>query len=100
MPQISFEESKYNEIIRLDKKAGWYKGSAMASANLPAYLQEPRGKAKLGIPSLEEEIAAYRKGYAEGLAARQDGKRGPDNPYSYDNIVRRMAIEQGSTPRH
>ena len=92
MPQATFQETKYDEIIRLDTKDGWYNGNRMASAELPAYLQEPRGKSKPGIPTLEEEIAAYQKGYAEGMAARQDGKVGPDNPFSHDNILRRMAL--------
>ncbi len=92
MPQATFQEIKYDEIIRLDTKDGWYNGNRMASAELPPYLLEPRGKSKPGIPTLEEEIAAYRKGYAEGMAARQDGKRGPENPYTRDNILRRMAL--------
>lgn len=93
MPQITFEESKYDEIIRLDTKAGWYNGNKMASADLPAYLLESRGKAKPGIPTLDEEINAYHRGYAEGVAARQEGKRGPENPYTHDNVLRRLALE-------
>lgn len=98
MPQITFEETKYDEIIRLDTKAGWYNGNRISSSELPAYLQEPRGKSKRGIPTLDEEIAAYQKGYAEGMAARQEGKRGPENPYTHDNVLRRMAIERGIDP--
>ena len=71
MPQITFEESKFDEIIRLVTKDGWYKGNAKAPADLPNYLLEPRGKTKPGIPTFDEEITAYRKGYAEGMAARQ-----------------------------
>jgi hypothetical protein len=93
MPQITFEETKYDEIIRLDTKDGWYNGNRMASAELPPYLLEPRGKSKPGIPTMDEEIAAYQKGYAEGMVARQEGKRGPENPYTRDNILRRMALE-------
>lgn len=93
MPQSTFEESKYDEIIRLHAKNGWYNGNRMSSAELPAYLQEPRGKSKAAIPTLDEEIAAYQRGYAEGAAARQDGKRGPDNPYSHDNVLRRLALK-------
>ena len=93
MPQITFEETKYDEIIRLDTKDGWYRGNRMESEDLPGYLLEPRGKIRPGIPTLDEEIAAYRKGYAEGALARQEGKQGPENPYSHDNILRRMAIE-------
>ena len=93
MPQITFEETKYDEIIRLDTKDGWYNGNRMASAELPGYLLEPRGKTGPGIPTLEEEIDAYHRGYAEGEAARQEGKRGPDNPYSHDNVLRRLALK-------
>jgi hypothetical protein len=90
MQQITFEESKFDEIIRLVTKDGWYKGNAKAPADLPNYLLEPRGKTTPGIPSLDEEITAYRKGYAEGMAARQEGKTGPDNPYSHDNVLLRL----------
>jgi len=93
MPQITFQETKYDEIIRLDTKAGWYNGNRMVSADLPVYLLETRGKAKPGIPTLEEEIAAYQQGYAEGMAAREEGKIGPDNPYSHDNVLRRLTLE-------
>lgn len=93
MPQITFEETKYDEIIRLDTKDGWYNGNRMASAELPGYLQVSRGKTGRGIPTLEEEIDAYERGYAEGMAARQDGKIGPENPYTHDNILRRMALD-------
>lgn len=93
MPQITFEESKFDEIIRLVTKDGWYNGNRMAPADLPNYLLEPRGKTKPGIPSLEEEIAAYHRGYAEGMAAREEGKIGPDNPYSHDNVLRRLVLE-------
>ena len=34
----------------------------------------PGGKSKPGIPTLEEEIDAYHRGYAEGALARQEGK--------------------------
>ncbi|MGV0952411.1 MAG: hypothetical protein ACOYB3_17240 [Azonexus sp.] len=90
MPQIELVESDYERIIRLHKKNGWYSGNRLASAELPGYLQVPRGKTGRGIPSLEEEIDAYHRGYAEGAAARQEGKRGKENPYSHDNIVRRL----------
>ena len=93
MPQIDLEETDHERIIRLDTKDGWYNGNRMASAELPGYLQVPRGKTGRGIPTLEEEIDAYHRGYAEGMAARQDGKRGPENPYTRDNILRRMALE-------
>ena len=93
MPQITFEETKYDEIIRLDTKDGWYNGNRMTSAELPAYLLEPRGKSKPGIPAMDEEIAAYQQGYAEGMAAREEGKIGPDNPYSHDNVLRRLALK-------
>ena len=66
MPQITFEETKYDEIIRLDTKDGWYNGNRMASAELPGYLQVPRGKTGPGIPTLEEEIDAYRAGICRG----------------------------------
>ena len=92
MPQIELEESDHERIIRLHKN-GWYSGNRLESAELPSYLQVPRGKAGPGIPTLDEEIAAYWKGYAEGTVARQDGKRGPDNPYSHDNVLRRLALE-------
>jgi hypothetical protein len=90
MPQITLEETDHERIIRLHTKNGWYSGNAMASAELPGYLLEPRGKTGPGIPTLEEEIDAYRRGYAEGAAARQEGKRGPENPYTHDNILRRL----------
>lgn len=93
MPQITFEESKYDEIIRLVTKDSWYNGNKMASAELPPYLLEPRGKSKPGIPTMDEEIAAYQQGYAEGMAAREEGKIGADNPYSHDNVLRRLALE-------
>ena len=93
MPQITFEESKYDEIIRLVTKDGWYKGNAKAPADLPNYLLEPRGKSKPGIPTMDEEIAAYQQGYAEGMAEREKGKIGPENPYSHDNVLRRLALE-------
>ena len=92
MPQIELEETDHERIIRLHKKNGLYSGNRLESAELPGYLQVPRGKTGPGIPTLEEEIAAYHRGYAEGAAARQEGKRGPENPYTHDNIVRRMAI--------
>ena len=98
MPQIELEETKYDEIIRLHKKNGWYSGNRRESADLPGYLQVPRGKAGPGIPTLEEEIDAYHRGYAEGMAARDEGKIGPENPYTRDNILRRMAIERGIDP--
>jgi len=91
MQHLTIEESKYDEIIRLNTKAGWYAGCAAASAELPGYLLEPRGKTGPNIPSHEEEIAAYRKGYAEGLEAKKAGMVGSDNPYSHDNVARRMA---------
>ena len=89
--QHTFEESKYDEIIRLNTKAGWYNGCAAASAEIPDYLLEPRHNPGTDIPSHEEEIAAYRRGFAEGLEAKKAGKVGSDNPYSHDNVVRRMA---------
>lgn len=91
MPQLTFEETDHDRIIRLNTKNGWYNGCAMASAEIPDYLLEPRHNHGPGIPSHEEEIAAYRKGYAEGVEAKKDGKVGSDNPYSHDNVVRRMA---------
>lgn len=91
MPQITFEESKFDEIIRLVTKDGWYKGNAKVPADLPSYLLEPRGKTKPGIPTLDEEITAFRKGYVEGMAARQEGKEGPDNPYSHDNVLKGLS---------
>ena len=100
--QDTFEESKYDEIIRLITKDGWYNGNAMVPADLPGYLLEPRGKIRPGIPTLEEEIAAYQKGYAEGMAAKMAakmaGKIGSDNPYTCDNVVRRLAVERGIDP--
>jgi len=98
MPQIDLEESDHERIIRLHKKNGWYSGNRLASAELPGYLQVPRGKTGPGIPTLEEEIDAYHRGYAEGMAARDEGKIGPENPYTRDNILRRMAIERGIDP--
>jgi hypothetical protein len=91
--QHTFEESKYDEIIRLNTKAGWYNGCAAASAEIPDYLLEPRHNPGPNIPSHEEEIAAYHKGYVEGAVARQVGKVGSDNPYSHDNVARRLAFE-------
>lgn len=44
MPQNTFEESKFDEIIRLDTKDGWYNGNKMASAELPGYLLELPGE--------------------------------------------------------
>ena len=93
MPQIDLEESDHERIIRLHAKNGWYSGNRRESAELPGYLQVPRGKTGPGIPSLEEEIDAYQRGYAEGMAARLDGKIGPENPYTRDNILQRMALE-------
>lgn len=93
MPQIELEETDHQRIIRLHKKNGWYSGNRLESAELPGYLQVPRGKTGLGIPTLEEEIDAYHRGYAEGALARQEGKRGPENPYTRDNVLRRLALE-------
>jgi hypothetical protein len=93
MPQLTFEESKHDEIIRLNTKNGWYNGCAAASAELPGYLLEPRHNPGPDIPSHEEEIAAYHKGFVEGAVARQEGKVGSDNPYSHDNVARRLAFE-------
>ena len=93
MPQIELEESDHERIIRLHAKNGWYSGNRLESAELPGYLKVPRGKSGPGIPSLEEEIDAYERGYAEGMTARLDGKLGPENPYTRDNILRRMALE-------
>lgn len=98
MPQIELEESDHERIIRLHKKNGWYSGNRLESADLPGYLKVPRGKTGPGIPTLEEEIDAYERGYAEGALARQDGKIGRENPYTRDNILRRMAIERGIDP--
>ncbi|HQU80972.1 MAG TPA: hypothetical protein PLU47_16085 [Azonexus sp.] len=98
MPQIELDKSDHDRIIRLHKKNGWYSGNRLESAELPGYLKVPRGKAGPGIPTLEEEITAYHRGYAEGASARQDGKKGPENPYTHDNVLRRMAIEQGIDP--
>ena len=91
MQQLTFEESKHDEIIRLNTKNGWYNGCAAASAELPGYLLEPRHNPGPGIPSHEEEIAAYRRGYAEGVEAKKAGMVGSDNPYSHDNVARRLA---------
>jgi hypothetical protein len=96
--QHTFEESKHDEIIRLNTKHGWYEGNAMASAELPRDLLKPRHNPGPEIPSQEDEVAAYRKGYAEGLEAKKAGMEGTDNPYSHDNVVRRMASEQGIDP--
>lgn len=89
--QLTFEETDHDRIIRLNTKNGWYAGCAKASAEIPDYLLEPRGKTGPGIPSHEEEIAAYRTGYAEGVLAKKAGKVGSDNPYSHDNVARRLA---------
>lgn len=96
--QLTFDESKHYEIIRLNTKNGWYNGCAMASDELPDYLHEPRHNPEPDTPSHEEEIAAYRKGYAEGLEAKKAGKVGSDNPYSHDNVARRLARERGIDP--
>ena len=93
MPQIDLEETDHERIIRLHKKNGWYSGNRRESAELPGYLQIRRGKTGPGIPTLEEEIDAYHRGYAEGMAAREEGKIGPENPYTRDNLLRRMALE-------
>ena len=90
MPQIDLEETDHERIIRLHAKNGWYSGNKLESAELPGYLHVPRGKTGRGIPTLDEEIDAYQRGYAEGMAAREEGKRGPENPYTHDNIVRRL----------
>ena len=92
MPQIELVETDHERIIRLHKKNGWYSGNRMESAELPGYLKVPRGKTGPGIPTLDEEIDAYQRGYAEGTAARQEGKEGPDNPYSHDNVLRRLNL--------
>jgi len=96
--QHTFEESKHDEIIRLNTKHGWYEGNAMASAELPRDLLEPRHNPGPDIPSHEEEISAYRRGYAEGLAAKEAGMEGTDNPYSHDNVARRLASEREIDP--
>ena len=59
---------------------------------------KPRHNAGPDIPLQEEEIAAYQRGYAEGMAAKQAGMEGTDNPYSHDNVARRLAIECGIDP--
>lgn len=91
MPHLTFEETDHDRIIRLNTKNGWYAGCAAASAELPGYLLEPRHNPGPDIPSHEKEIAAYRKGYAEGVLAKKAGMVGSDNPYSHDNVARRMA---------
>jgi hypothetical protein len=91
MQQLTFEETDHDRIIRLNTKQGWYNGCAAASAELPRDLLEPRHNPGPNIPTHEEEIAAYRRGYAEGLEAKKDGKVGSDNPYSHDNVARRLA---------
>ena len=96
--QLTFDESKHDEIIRLNTKNGWYAGCAMASDELPDDLLKPRHNPGPNIPSHEEEIAAYRKGFAEGVEAKKAGKVGSDNPYSHDNVARRLARERGIDP--
>ena len=57
-------------------------------------VQKEEESSEEDLPELtEEEIDAYHRGYAEGMDARQEGKRGPENPYTRDNILRRMALD-------
>jgi hypothetical protein len=95
---IELIETKQQELIRLNTKNGWYHGNTMTTPRPPTITKGNKRKGYWSAPAPDEELAAYAKGYAEGASARQGGKRGPENPYTCDNVVRRMAVEQGIDP--
>lgn len=95
---IELIETKQQELIRLHCKNGWYHGNTMTPPRPPTITKGNRRTGYWDAPAPDEELAAYAKGYAEGALARQEGKRGPENPYTHDNVLRRMAIEQGIDP--
>jgi len=64
----------------------------------PKITEGTRATGYWDAPAPDDELEAYARGYAEGAAAKQAGMTGTDNPYSSDNVVRRLAVERGIDP--
>ena len=88
-----FVETYYEGLIRCHMKLGWRDAHA---GYLPKRPIVTAGNDKIGyrdVPAPEDELQAYDRGYAEGLAAKADGIPGDRNPFNLANHKRSLGFE-------